>query len=451
MRAKIVSVLGVGLLCATVAQAEEGGAVPVEGAAVETPAAASAPAEAAPAPVDTREEIREIYDVDGRVTRRLQLVGGQLQEEVVNTYDASGRLSERTTTRGAEQRVERWTYDDSGNVLTHETRVGLALVSSETWTYADGRPATFTVDAGGQKKVTTWTYDEKGRIILVETKAADGTVLSRSVSDRQAPPPPDVPIELEISGGFATDSDVKTNSVTAGFSIERKVPPELYAEDHLEVAAYGTYTRGISQGELTNDDLSVGFGLDYNEFVPRTTAFLFMKVERNPVANLDVDLEVAPIGIKYDLVPEGGVFTLDASFAPIWNFRSILIAAGGECDGAVVTLDTHCTFNKMRGSFRARAALEFGPVKVKDVLEFQPTFNPASGDLVAGIREEAIVENTTSLSVKLSQRLALSSAISFTRDPLLKEQADCTADPENLLCDGMMVESASTLTLSMSF
>ncbi len=416
------------------------------------PAAEPAPAPApAAAPTGPAEDVREVYDVDGRLTRRLLMINGALSEEVVNTYDASGRLSSRVTTKGASVSTETWTYDDSGNPLTHETREGEVVALSESWTYVDGRLSTQTVQSGGVSKTTTWTYDEEGRVILVETKTADGALVSRSVSDRQAPPLPKVPIELEISGGVSTDSDVRTNSITAGFSIERKVPVELYEVDHLEVSAFGNYTRGMSQGELTNNDLSAGFGLDYNEFVKRTTAFLFMAVERNPVSNLDVDLEIAPLGIKYDLVPDGGAFSLDASFAPIWNFRSITVAAGGDCEGEVMAADGHCTFNKVRGSFRARAALEIGPVKVKDILEFQPTLNPASGDLVAGIGEEAIVQNTASLSVKLSQRLALASALSVTRDPLLAEQADCDADPENLLCDGLLVESASTLTLSMSF
>lgn len=451
------TVFGAGLLAGGAVMAQEA-APPEEGApSSETTAQTPVATEAAPEPAASAEasgpaeDVRETYDADGNLTRRLVLSEGRLSEEVVNTYGEGGRLSARSTTAGGRVTDEVWTYDDSGSPSTHETRVGGELRSLESWTYADGRVQTYTVAAGGQTKTTTWTYDADGRVTLVETRAQDGTVLSRSVADRQPVPLPAVPINLELSGGLATDSDVRTTSITAGFSIARDVPPELYDIDHLEVSAFGNYTRGMSQGVLTNDDLSAGFGLDYNEFVKRTTAFLFMKVERNPVANLDVDLEIAPIGIKYDLVPEGGPFTLDASFAPIWNFRSILVAAGGTCDDEVLVEDGHCTFNKVRGSFRARAGLTVGPLKLKDILEFQPTLNPASGDLVAGIREEAIVKNTTSLTVKLSQRLSLASSVALTRDPLLADQVDCTADPENLLCSGLSVDSTSKLTLSMSF
>lgn len=413
--------------------------------------AVEAPAVEAPAP-SPAVEVRETWDASGRLTRRLELVGGQLAKEIVQTWDEAGRLSARVTTEAGQETREAWTYDEAGRVLTLVVTVDGATAREEAWTYDEaGRVQTRTVKEAGVAKTTTYAYDGEGRAVLVETRGAEGALLERTVSDRQPTPPAPVPITLAVSGGVATDSDVRTTSVTAGFEIERKVPPELYDTDHLEVSAYGSYTLGISKGEKTNDDLSAGFGLDYNEFVDRTTAFLFMRVERNPVSNLDVDLEIAPVGIKYAIVPKGGVFWLDASFAPVWNFRSILVEAGGECEGAVVEVDTHCTFNKIRGSFRVRLGVEVDGFALKDVLEFQPVLNPASGDLVAGVGEEAILKNATTLSLKLSDALALSSAVTFTRDPLLVEQADCEADPENLLCDGMMLETASTLTLSMSF
>lgn len=410
-----------------------------------------APAAPAEAPVASTEDVRETWDSAGRLTRRLVLDDGRLVEEIANAYDADGRLASRTTTSDGRTTVETWTYDADGYALTHETLVDGQRTALETMTWADGRMATLTLEQDGRVETTTWTYDDEGQAVLVETRAADGTVLRRVISERAEAPPERVPIKLALSGGVATDSDVRTTSVSGGFEISRKPDPGQYDEDPLEVSAYGSYTLGVSEGERTNDDLKAGFGLDYNEFVDRTTAFLFTRVERNPVANLDIDLELAPIGIKYEIVPEGGVFSLDASFAPIWNFRSILVEAGSDCEDVVVEQDTHCTFNKVRGSFRVRAALVVGGLTLKDTIEFQPTLNPASGNIVAGLQEEGIFRNTAALSVALTDRLSLKSSVVFTRDPLLAEQADCDADPENLLCDGLSLESASTLGLALSF
>ena len=52
-----------------------------------------------------------------------------------------------------------------------------------------------------------------------------------------------------------------------------------------------------------------------------------------------------------------GVFWTDISFAPLWNFRSILIAAGESCEGAVVEVESHCATSDVRGSFRYRLGL----------------------------------------------------------------------------------------------
>lgn len=437
------------VLSGTPVRAEEGGdAAP---ATTTTEPATPPPATVAAPPPQKTEDVREVYDNDGHLVRRLSFLGGVLTQEVVYAYDDDGREITRATDRDGAHQVETWTYDDKGQTLTHRTAVDDVQKELETWTYKDGRVASKAVEHPLGVQTTTWIYDNEGRAVQVETRDQNGQLLARTLSDRQPTPPPKVPIDLELLGGVQTDSDVQTTSVTVGFSIDRKPPATLYGVDHLEVSADASYTLGVSKGERTNDDLSAGFGLDYNDFVARTSAFLFFRVERNPVSNLDVDLEIAPFGIKYDLIPEGGPLTLDASVAPVWDFRSIAVAAGGDCDDVTVDMDSHCTFSKFRASFRARAALELGPAKIKDILEFQPTLNPAGGDLIAGVQEEAIVENTTSLAVKLTGSLALAASLGLTRDPLLAAQADCSADPDNLLCRGLKIESASTLTLDLSF
>lgn len=409
--------------------------------------AASAPA--APAPT---EEVRETWNSAGQLVRRLTLRDGALVEEVVHVYDASGHLTQSTTTRDGHSTVESRTWGADGTLASLSVSVDGAPVNSETYTWAEGRMATRARTVDGQTETTTFTYNTSGAPVLVETRRADGALVGRTVSDREAPPvvPAPVPIKLSVTGGVATDSDVQTTSVSGGFSISRKPDASQYATDHLEVGAYGGYTRAVSKGERTNDDLTAGFGLDYNQFVPRTSAFLFTAIQRNPVANLDVDLEVAPIGIKYDLVPEGGLFWMDASFAPLWNYRSILVAAGETCEDQTVDVDTHCTFSDLRGSLRVRLGLVKGGFALKDTVEFLPTLTP-DGSWGEALSEESIFRNTGSLSIKLTDRLSLGEKVVFTRDMRLKDQVDCSVDPDSRLCEGTSLQSTSTLSLDMSF
>jgi len=423
-----------------------------EPAPVAAPVAASATPVAGVAPASAPQEVRETYDAAGNLVRRLTLTNGALTEEVSATYDAAGHRTEQRTVIGPTTTVETSTYTADGLVAGTTRSVNGAVVSQEAFTYADGRVATHTVTDASGARTTTYTYDAAGHAVAAETRTAEGRLLERSVADRAAPPPAPaakVPFNIGVNAGVATNSDVRSNSVTAGFTFGRKPPAELYKTDHLEVGAFGNYTHTTSAGTPTNDDLKAGFGLDYNDLVGRMTAFLFTTVERNPVANLDVDLLVAPIGVKYDFVPSG-VFTFDASFAPVWNFRSIAVPAGGTCDDLTLDQDGHCAFSKIRGSFRMRASVGNANVKLKDVVEFLPTLNPTDGDIIGAIDTESIFRNTASLDVKLTGHLGISESVLFVRDPLLAAQADCTADPDNLLCSGMSLQTGTMLTLTYS-
>ena len=403
-------------------------------------------AQETPAPA---EEVRESYNSAGLLVRRLTLVGGQLVEELANAYDASGHLTQSTTSRDGHTTVETQRWGEDGALASREITQDGAPESAETYSWDGSKMLSRTVTTGGRTETTTFSYDASGAPTLVETRAEDGALVSRVISDREPAPEPvvPVPITLSVNGGVSTDSDVQTTSISGGFALSRK-PDET--QDPLEVSAYGGYTRGVSKGERTNDDLTAGFGLDYNHFVERTTAFLFMAFERNPVANLDIDLELAPIGLKYDLVPEGGLFWMDASFAPVWSYRSILVAAGETCDEATVAVDTHCTFSDLRGSFRVRLGLSAGGFALKDTVEFLPTLTP-NADLVTALSDESILRNTAGLTVKLTGRLSLSEKLVFTRDKRLIAQVDCAAEPDSLLCDGLSLQSSSSLSLDLSF
>lgn len=418
--------------------------------AQDAPAPAETPVAPAPAgPVV--EEVRETYNGAGQLVRRLTLVGGQLVAEISHSYDAAGHLVEiRRTTAGGHTTVETQVWGADGTLSSRSTATDDGPPTTETYTWSGGRLASSTRVEGERTEVTTWTYDVAGNSTLVETKTVDGALVARTIADRAPAPEKPVPIGLSLSAGVDTDSDVQTTSITGGFALSRKPSVDQYDTDPLEVSAYATYTRGVSKGVRTNDDLSAGFGLDYNRFVKNTTAFLFVVVARNPVANLDLDLEAAPFGLKYEIVPKGGVFWTDISFAPLWNYRSILVAAGETCDDVTVDVDTHCTSSDLRGSLRYRLGVEKGGFTLKDTVEYLPSLTP-DGDFAGALVDESILRNTAALSVKLTDRLSLSETLVFTRDLRLQEQVDCTASPDSLMCDGLSLQSTSALSLDLSF
>lgn len=431
------------------ALAQEAPPAPTPEAATPAPVPVAA-SPAAPAP---SVEVRENWDPQGRLVRRLTLDNGLLVEEVANTYDDAGHLTETRTIGGGRTTVEAQTWGADGVLASKTVTVDGVVAATETYTWADGRMSSRVRVADGRAETTRWTYDGAGNATLVETTGADGQLVARTVSDRApAPPAPEapIPITLTVTGGVDNDTDVQTTSISGGFALSRDPGDDRYDTDPLEVSAYGTYTLGVSKGEHTNDDLTAGFGLDYHHFLPRTTAFLFVAMERNPVANLDIDLEAAPVGLKYEIVPKGGVFWTDISFAPLWNFRSILIAAGESCDGAVVEVESHCATSDVRGSFRYRLGLEIGSFTLKDTVEYLPSLTP-DADFVTALSEESVLRNTATASVKLTDRLSLSETLVFTRDMRLKEQVDCAATPEAWMCEGRSLKSGADISLDLSF
>jgi hypothetical protein len=391
-----------------------------------------------------------VWNSAGLLTRRLVLDRGTLVMEVSRTYDAAGLPVEERTVSGGSLVVQTWTYNEDGTTAAHAVVADGVTTLSESFTYEDGKVRTRTVttpDAG--TSITTTTYGPTGEAVLVETRGADGALLSRTVSDREPLPFTPAKLAIKVSGGVATSSDVQTTAMTAGFAITRDPPPSTYDRDPIELAITGSYLRSSSAGELTNDQLDGRVGVDYNELVGPLTAFVFTQMSRNPVANLDIDLLAAPIGFKYTFV-ETPVFVFDASFAPVWNFRSITIGAGDVCEAGEVTEDAHCAFSKLRGSLRVRATLGNSVVKVKDTLEFLPTLD-GGGNFFTKVEDEAILRNTLTLDVRLTSHFGLSESIVFTRDPLLAAQAECTARSEELLCQGMSLQTGSQLSLWYQF
>lgn len=386
------------------------------------------------------EEIRENYDAAGNLSHRIVLVDNQLSREEHYRYEG-GLLVEKRSSSPSGELVESWSYAGDRPTL-HEQRQGEQLLLKESWTYGAGGVQSKTVERPGEAtQVTTWTYDSLGRVIQTETRTAEGALLSRSLADRTRPI---TPVHFEFSAGGGWSSQTEVLDLVSGFSLSRKPDASLYDLDPLEFRVGMAYKLSRSQGETVNDDLSAWAGMDYNHIAPRSTLFLFGTVARNPVANLSVDLVVAPVGYKVELV-EAPRALLDLSFAPVWNFRSIVAPAGGACEGRTVEADTPCDSSKLRGSFRLRLGYE-GVLKVLDTVEYIPEFNLK--DFGAGWVDGAILRNSLSIGVKLSKSLRLEENFVYTYDQSLADQIDCSTDSDSLLCQGMMFSNTTTLVFA---
>lgn len=407
-------------------------------------------------------EIKETYDPAGRLTHRVEL--GEADVVVAETtlaYDAAGRLVSQTTT-GADTRVERWTYDDAGRELSHVWLVDGVKVREVQSTWADGRRATLTTTEGEAVTTTTFAYDDAGRVTEERTTSPDGALTRRVATFTPAPPtppappeppppPPVTPIKLSLSGGLSYQTDVDLFGASLGFAIDRKPAEEGPGKDPLELHTAVSYSYGRSRGEVVNNALHGRFSIDLNQVAPRVTPFLFIDVDRNPAFNQNIDLELAPIGVKFILVPRD-IMKLDLSFAPVINYRSVAIPAGTTtvCNGADITGEAACDFLKVRGSFRLRVGYGAKTWDISDTIEYLPNFTPKEVSFAEGLSKDSILRNTFAFNFKLTSWLTLSEAFVFTRDQTLAAQADCGADPDLLLCDGLVFTTATNLVMSWS-
>ena len=182
------------------------------------------------------------------------------------------------------------------------------------------------------------------------------------------------------------------------------------------------------------------FGIDYHDILPRITLFSFASTDRNLPANLRLNLEVAVLGIKFEFVPRSQ-YQLDISFAPVWNFRSIIAPnmAGTSTDENT---------SKMRGSFRARAGVFRPTWSLLNTFEFLPTL---FGDDVAQENKfwnRTVIRNTLAFDVTLTRRLVFREELKYTRDPAMRAQANCP-DSSNPLCRGYAVANTTSLVLNL--
>jgi hypothetical protein len=386
------------------------------------------------------EEVRESYDAAGNVSHRIVLQDGTLSLEEHYRYQDS-LLVEKRSSGPDGSTVESWSYAGDRPVL-HQRKKDDVLLLTESWTYGSDGVQSLTVERLGEgPQITTWTYDSLGRVVQVETHSSDGTLLSRTLAERSRPV---TPVHFEFSAGGGWSSQTEVLDLVGGFSLSRKPDSSLYDLDPLEFRVGLAYKLSRSQGETVNDDLSAWAGMDYNHIAPRSTLFLFSTVARNPVANLNLDLVVAPVGYKVEMIQRPKA-KFDLSFAPLWNFRSIVAPARGTCDGRTVAEDTACDSSKLRGSFRLRVGYE-AAFKISDTVEYLPEFNLQN--FAAGWGSGAIFRNSLSIGLKFSKALRLEESFVFTHDQSLSDQIDCTTDPDALLCQGLMFSNTTSLVFS---
>ncbi len=422
-------------------------------------------------------ETRTSYDPEGRTVRQMVLDGTTLVSETTYKYDGDNWI-EKITDAGGTRTIYRQVFD--GDTLTEtSTEVAGQITERVQYTYDGSTLKQVVTVSGSGTRTTTYSYDYLGNTAEVRTVDGNGELVSLDVSEYATPK---VPITVGASAGGSYSSAVYLTSLVAGFTMERDPGEEMYEVDPLELSAAVTYQRGTSQEVVTQDQLDASFGADLNHLLGRATFFLFTAIERNPVVicamtgiilvvsgayDIRADIEttagpydleagqtvvVAPLGVKYDFLPSSS-WDLDASFAPIWNYRAVR-EIGVDCNGNALPGEedeVSCVTNKLRGSVRIRLEGEVGPVTLSDTVEYQPNIFPEDRDFLGALNEDSIFRNTTGLKVALSDRLSLTEAFLYERDLTLAAQADCEADPDNLLCDGMLFSTATTLTFAYAF
>lgn len=390
------------------------------------------------------QETRSTYDRDGHLVALMVITDGVISSETRWTWEGANWV-EQQMVMGDITVITRRTYTD-GLLTEEKVFTGDTLNSQQTWTYEDGVLVKEVLMGGETLQTTTYQYNAAGQAVLIETVDANDNVIVRKVADYAVPK---VPVGLTVSAGGAYSSDVDLLGVTGGFALSRDPASYLWDKDPLELSAAASYSYQRSAGVVTQSQLDASFGLDLNHLVGRTTFFLFTVLQRNPVANLNLDLQLAPIGAKYDLIGKGP-FRMDVGIAPVWNYRAIT-AVDATCDGAASDTDAICETNLLRASLRHRMKLGVGGLSVSNTFWYLPSLLPEDGDIVAGLSDGAILLDTLDLSVTLADNLTLTESFSFTRDLSLIATVDCAATPDNLLCSGLKLSSATTLSLTAAF
>lgn len=395
--------------------------------------------DACPALNADADDVRETYDRSGRLVHQLRLRHGVVVEEVAIAYWGDHPMLRTERTPGHERITRSYFKDDQlvvGECYEDGLRTGYV-----SYRYADDHMQLMEkrtlADGGFRVETTRYTYDPDGNLLVTEVRGPDGALINVTRAER---PPPAVPVVLSFLAGGSYQSDTELYDFTAGIGIHRRPKAYRYGSDPVEVGLDGTYKFHRAAGLTSTDQTTLRFGVDYHDILPRITLFTFTATDRNMPANLRLNLEEAVLGIKFDLVPPSK-HQLDLSFAPIWNFRSIVAPnpAGGATDE---------TTSKLRGSLRARAGLHFSTWSLLDTFELLPTIY---GDDVANEDDfwhRTVLRNTVTFDVTLTPRLSFREEFKYTWDSAMRAQGNCP-DSENPLCLGYAFTSTTALSVNL--
>jgi hypothetical protein len=385
------------------------------------------------------DDVRERYDEQGRLVRQLRLHDNRYVQEIAIGY-RDGHAVERTESVPGSRRVALTTYDGD-QLVSAECRVDGLLTARARYFYDGDRRVR--LEKGGARgellETTRFFYDASGQLIATEVRGADGKVVNATHIERE---PLQVPIRFSLSAGGSYQSDTELYDFSAGLGVHRIPRPEQYAFDPLDVRLDASFKFHRAAGITTTDQTAMRFSGDYHDIVPRLTLFTFTATERNLPANLRLNLELAVLGAKLEILRDQ--YQLDVSFAPIWNYRSINSPTSAEPDSPVVVEDT----SKVRGSFRARAGIRRDTWSLLDTFEFLPTLYGDDIDPEDDFWDRTVLRNTVTLDVRLAGHLTFREEFKYTRDPAMRAQASCP-DDSNALCRGYSFTSTTSIVLDL--
>jgi hypothetical protein len=392
-----------------------------------------------PANAIDADDIRDVRDAGGRLLEQLRLRDRAMVQEIHVTRDGAGHAVERVETDGAATRTARtrWAGDHPahGECLEGDSvvAVGDYAYDGDNLVESDEKPT------GKTLRKTSYHYDAYGRLDSVAVRDETGHEIGRT---EILQPRPTVPILLTGAAGAIYQSDTALLDVTAAFGVHRKPALEQYGSDPLEVGIDAAMKFDRTKGLTTADQTTARLGIDYNYVFPRTTLFAFAATERNVPANLKVNLEIAPLGIKYDVVPPT-TFKFDVSFAPVWNLRAVTTEQGmPPAPGPDLVTSV------LRASLRARAGIVTSHFTLHDTFEFLPTIfgdQPVPG---SGFWDRTVLRNTVTLDAVLTEHTKLREEFKYTRDPSTNLQAACP-DSTNSLCSGFAIATTTSLVVSL--
>lgn len=403
-----------------------------------------------PAAYAEADEVRERYDASGRLVHQLRLKQGYKVGEIAIVH-RDGHAVFRTEATPGQTRVARTAWDGD-RVASASCEVNGRNTARATYRYDGERlvavekrfvepPAAGATQAAKRLEVTRFFHDLDGQLVATEVRDGKGKLLSVTRADRPARA---VPITLAVSAGGSYQSDTELYDFTAGLGLYRRPQVLRYGADPLEVELDATFRLHRTAGVTTTDQTTLRFGADYHELLPRLTLFTFTAFERNVPANLRLNLEVAVLGVKLAILR--GDYQLDASFAPIWNFRSIDSPEAGADAMPESELDE--TSSKLRGSFRVRAGIHRPTWSLLNTFELLPTFFGEDLAPEDTFWDRTVLRDTLRFEIRLSPRFSFRQELKYTRDPAIRAQATCP-DSENPLCRGESYSSSTSLVLNL--